>query len=208
MVGRAGDWTSTQYSKSPVPAGDWPRLHSRDSGIARARASSRRRFIGSLTIVPEMHRYSYRPPIGVISLSSATMNKNRILIDLSESDKTKFGKLEFAEQSLPQRVFSAIWALESEVNNGGFTQYFLNSSAESASFVVQALEIIGAPKTASICNRAIVTAFPSGLPATVEAIRSVAADFPDEIPEKLETLDQEFFAYPHNLTDLLFAYVS
>ena len=136
------------------------------------------------------------------------MNKNRILIDLSESEKTGFGKQEFAEQSLPQRVFSAIWALESEVNNGGFPQYFLNSSAESASFVVQALETIGAPKTASICNRAIVTAFPSGLPATVEAIRSVAADFPDEIPEKLETLDQEFFAYPHNLTDLLFAYVS
>jgi len=124
------------------------------------------------------------------------MNKNRILIDLSESDKTKFGKLEFAEQSLPQRVFSAIWALESEVNNGGFPQYFLNSSAESASFVVQALETIGAPETASICKRAIATAFPSGLPTTVEAIRSVAAGFPDEILEMLEPLDQEIFCLP------------
>jgi len=136
------------------------------------------------------------------------MNKNRILIDLSESEKTKFGKQKFAEQSLPQKVFSAFWALESEVNNGGFSQYFLNSSAESASFVVKALETIGAPKTASICQRAIITAYPAGLPATVETIRSVAADFPEEIPEKLETLDQEFFAYPHSLTDLLFAYVS
>jgi len=26
--------------------------------------------------------------------------------------------------------------------------------------------------------------------------------------EKLEPLDQEFYSYPHNLTDLLFAYVS
>ena len=155
-----------------------------------------------------MHRYSYRPPIGVISLASVTMNKNRILIYLSESEKTKFGKQEFAEQSLPQKVFSAIWALESEVNNGGFSQYFLNSSAESASFVVEALEAIGAPKTASICNRAIITAYPAGLPPTVETIRSVAADFPDEILEELESPDQEFFAYPHNLTDLLFAYVS
>ena len=136
------------------------------------------------------------------------MNKNRILIDLSESKQTGFGKQEFAEQSLPQKVFSAIWAVESEVNNGGFSQYFINSSAESASFVVEALETIGAPKTASICSRAIATAFPTGLPATVEVIRSIAADFPDEILEKLETLDQEFFAYPHNLTDLLFAYVS
>jgi hypothetical protein len=136
------------------------------------------------------------------------MNKNRILIQLSESERTSFGKKEFAEQSLPQQVFSAIWAVESEVNNGGFSQYFLNSSAESASFVVEALETIGAPKTASICNRAIATAFPAGLPATVETIRSAAADFPNEILKSLETLDQEFFAYPHNLTNLLFAYVS
>ena len=136
------------------------------------------------------------------------MNKNKILIDLSESEKTRFGKEEFAQQSLPQQVFSAIWALESEVNNGGFSQYFLNGSAESASFVVKALETIGAPKTASICNRAITTAFPKGLPSTAETISSVAADFSDEILESLESLDQEFFAYPHNLTELLFAYVS
>jgi hypothetical protein len=136
------------------------------------------------------------------------MNKNGILIDLSESEKTRFGKEEFAKQSLPQKVFSAIWAVESEVNNGGFSQYFLNSSAESTSFVAQALEIIGAPKTASICNRAISAAFPAGLPSAVETVRTVASDFSDEILEKLEPLDQEFFAYPHNLTDLLFAYVS
>jgi hypothetical protein len=136
------------------------------------------------------------------------MNKNRILIDLSESEKTSFGKVEFAEQSIPQKVFSTIWALESEVNNCGFSQYFSNSSSETASFVVEALEVIGAPKTASICNRAIATAFPNGLPGTAGIICSTAADFPAEILEKLETLDQEFFAYPHNLTDLLFAYVS
>lgn len=136
------------------------------------------------------------------------MNKNRILITLSESDKTRFGKQEFAQQSHPQKVFSTIWALESEVNNGGFSQYFLNSSSETASFVVEALETIGAPKTASICQRAIITAYPAGLPPAVESIRSVAADFPDEILEELELINQEFFAYPHNLTDLLFAYVA
>jgi len=136
------------------------------------------------------------------------MNKNDILINLSESENTRFGKEDFALQSLPQKVFSAIWAVESEVNNGGFSQYFSNDSAESASFVVQALETVGAPRTANICNRAIVTAFPGGLPTTVEAIRSVADKFSEEILAELEPLDQEFFSYPHNLTDLLFAYVS
>ena len=32
-------------------------------------------------------------------------NKNSILIDLSESDKTKFGKQAFATQSAPQQCF-------------------------------------------------------------------------------------------------------
>jgi hypothetical protein len=136
------------------------------------------------------------------------MNKNGILIDLSESGKSRFGKEDFAHQSRPQKVFSAIWGVESEVNNGGFSQYFLSDNAESASFLAEAFETIGAPKTASICKRAMVTAFPAGLPSTPEAIRSVAADFSDEILENLEPLDQEFFSYPHSLTNLLFAYVS
>jgi hypothetical protein len=136
------------------------------------------------------------------------MNKNGILISLSGSDKTKFGKEDFATQSTAQKVFSAIWAVESEVNNGGFSQYFLNDSAETAPFVVEALNSIGAPKTAEICNRAIAVSFPSGLPTSVEAIQYAASDFPDEIREKLELLNQEFFAYPHNLTDLLFDFVS
>jgi hypothetical protein len=136
------------------------------------------------------------------------MKKNNILIDLSECKKTRFGKEAFASQSLPQKVFSAIWSVESEVNNGGFLQYFANDSAESASFVVEALETIGAPKTASICSRAIATAFPAGLPEEPDNIRSVAADFAVAILDKLEPLDQEFFAYPDHLTDLLFAFVS
>ncbi len=136
------------------------------------------------------------------------MTKNQILIHLSESENTKFGKEEFARQSFPQKVFSAIWAVGSEVNNGGFSQYFVNSSAETAAFVVEALRTIGAPDTAAICERALAAAFPTGLPDSEDAIRSLASDFPDEIIDKLEELDQKFFSYPHDLTELLFTYVS
>jgi hypothetical protein len=48
------------------------------------------------------------------------MKKNQLLIQLSESGMTKVGKEDFAQQPLPQKVFSAIWEVESEVNNGGF----------------------------------------------------------------------------------------
>ena len=74
--------------------------------------------------------------------------------------------------------------------------------------MVEALETLGAPKTAHFCKRAIDTAFPDGLPKSVEAIRSAAASFPDSVLTALEPLDQEFFSYPDNLTNLLFAYVS
>ena len=136
------------------------------------------------------------------------MHKNGILIALSESHRTKFGKEDFSAQSIPQKVFSSIWAVESEVNNGGFSQYFFNSSCETAIFVAQALETIGAPRTADICKRAIAAAFPNGLPADSEAIRSAASDFSDEIEDSLNALDREFYQYPHDLTELLFAYVS
>jgi hypothetical protein len=98
--------------------------------------------------------------------------------------------------------------LESEVNNGGFSQYFQNLSCETTGFIAEALETIGAPRTAEICRRAIAAAFPDGLPADPEAISSAAAEFPPQTEEKLGALDTEFYQYPHNLTELLFAFVS
>lgn len=136
------------------------------------------------------------------------MNKNTALINLSESERTKFGKEDFSFQSFSQKVFSAIWAAESEINNGGVAQYFKNSSCETAPFVVEAFEAIGAPRTADICRRAVAVAFPDGLPRMSDAISVAAAEFSNDIIEQLEALDTEFFQYPHNLTDLLFTFVS
>ena len=43
------------------------------------------------------------------------MDKNAFLIELSESDRTDLGRVDFGEQSEEQQVFSAIWELESQV---------------------------------------------------------------------------------------------
>lgn len=136
------------------------------------------------------------------------MDKNAILIELSESDRTAHSKQDFSEQSIPQKVFSAVWAVEAEVNNGGFSQYFFNHSSETAGFVVEALETIGAPKTADICRRAIVAAFPDGLPQDFKQTRLATAEFSDETGRTLNALDNEFYQYPHDLTELLFSYVA
>jgi hypothetical protein len=39
------------------------------------------------------------------------LDKNAFLISLSESDRTDFGRVDFAIQSQRQKVFSAVWGL-------------------------------------------------------------------------------------------------
>src|SRR5687767_8733937 len=83
------------------------------------------------------------------------MDKNGFLIDLSESERTNFGKVDFDKQPEAQRVFSAVWQLESEVNNGGFEQYFRNSDSDVIGFAPAALTAIGANACAKIVEAAI-----------------------------------------------------
>lgn len=49
----------------------------------------------------------------------------------------------------------AVEALEREVNNGGYRQFFSNSSSEWADTIVAALRAIGCPKTADISAQAV-----------------------------------------------------
>jgi hypothetical protein len=52
------------------------------------------------------------------------VDKNKFLIALSESEQTSFGRVDFAEQSEEQQVFSAVYGMKGQVNNGGFDQAF------------------------------------------------------------------------------------
>ncbi|KAA6456923.1 DUF4375 domain-containing protein [Acidobacteria bacterium AB60] len=134
--------------------------------------------------------------------------KNRILMELVQSEWTAYARGEdFDKQSTPQRVFSSVWALEAEVNNGGLSQYFFNSSRFTAPFVIEALVTIGAHRAADLSRRAIQCAFPDGLPGDLNAMRLAAANFPDAVEETLNKLDREFYQYPDDLTGLLFDYV-
>lgn len=136
------------------------------------------------------------------------MNKNHFLIQLSESDRTEFGRVIFAEQSEQQKVFSAIWALESQVNNGGFLQYFVSSDGDTAEFAPKALRAIGALACAEVVDRALRTASPSPLPDADAEREELIDSLPEDVHERMEELDEKFLEYPDNLTDLLFAYVA
>ena len=135
-----------------------------------------------------------------------TMDKNRYLIELSESPKTDFGKRDFAEQSHEQRVFSAIWELESLVNNGGFQGYFGNA-AETARFAPTALRAIGAQQCAAIVEEALALV-PASLPTEHAACWKAMHSLPKPVVAQFKSLDDRFFAYPDDLTELLFAFVA
>ena len=134
------------------------------------------------------------------------MNKNKFLIDLSESDRTEFGRIDFANQSESQKTFSAIWELESEINNGGFEQYFRNSDSDIIAHAPKALREIGAKACAAIVESAIqvIAPVPSDSDARCDALDAAGKDG----EELLSELDSKFYSYPDDLTDLLFAFVA
>ena len=103
-----------------------------------------------------------------------------------------------------ERIIVAIEALEAEVNNGGYAQFFLNSSREYAPTIVQALVRIGCPITAEITQRAIdALRLPS---LTGEAIEAAMAD--DEVSEDdLNECDDSYYKSGEDIAGQLFAFI-
>ena len=104
-----------------------------------------------------------------------------------------------------QRVFYLNQSLEREVNNGGFHQFFFNSSGDNADQTVDSLESIGALKTAELLRQAI-SKFPGGkVPADADERQVLMIDTLSN--EAFQDLDGKFFAYEDPLTDLNFEWI-
>ena len=54
------------------------------------------------------------------------------LFKVSDSVFDRYGKLGYEKLTWPEKVFVCVWGLEGEVNNGGFDQYYFNSSGDHA----------------------------------------------------------------------------
>ncbi|MGN1193977.1 MAG: DMP19 family protein [Acutalibacteraceae bacterium] len=106
-----------------------------------------------------------------------------------------------------ERVFFVCHEVMDEVNNGGFSQYFFNSSGNFATECEAALREIGANKSADICRKA-VNCFDCPLPVD----RSEREDFlieaeTEEISEILYGCDLKFYACEDDIESLLYQYV-
>ena len=123
------------------------------------------------------------------------------VLELALDKKRDAGK----ELTKEESIALAIQAVDREVNNGGFSQFFYNSSVEFAPIIVDSLKEISCPITAELANKAINYLNVDILePEVIEE----ALDPDDEVlEEKLGDLDSLFYDGEEDLAGKLFEYV-
>ena len=107
--------------------------------------------------------------------------------------------------SAAECVFYITMCLESEVNNGGFSQFFFNSGGNFANELVSAFTEIGAVRTAEICRRA-VSIYGERVPDDREARERLLLEH-QEVGCFLDACDAEFYQCEEDLLALRYSYV-
>ncbi len=69
--------------------------------------------------------------------------------------KDNYGEASFSKMPKTLKTVYLINELESEVNNGGFLQFFTNSSGKYTNETIESLELIGANKTKNLLEKAV-----------------------------------------------------
>ena len=104
-----------------------------------------------------------------------------------------------------ERMVLAIEALEREVNNGGYSLFFLNSSHEYLPTIVQSLQQIGCPRRAEITQAAIDALHLHDL--SDPQIESEMKRDDDQRDAALDRCDKRYFKEPEAIADHLFGYI-
>jgi len=78
-----------------------------------------------------------------------------LVVAIEEAIHQKAERAGLGSLSVEERIVLAVEALEREVNNGGYSQFFLNDSKEHAGVIVNSLIRIACPQTAEITETAL-----------------------------------------------------
>ncbi len=106
-----------------------------------------------------------------------------------------------------ERIILVLLDLAEEVNNGGFEQYYSNSSGDFANEIIDALKTIGAEKTLVVCQKANAV-FGEQVPKDREERNMFLAEkMTDEQREILEKCDEEFFITCSEISELGYRYL-
>jgi len=103
-----------------------------------------------------------------------------------------------------ERIILAIEAMEREVNNGGWDQFFVNTG-QFAPIIADALKRIRCPKTAEIAQRAVKVV--ERMPITVDEIENGTWEENENRQGVLRQCDDLYFERPENIEESLFAFI-
>ena len=127
---------------------------------------------------------------------------------LVASEELYFGLMEFDALNAAEQALIGTWELANEVYNGGFMQYFHNSSGEHAVQMVGVLRSFSATNAAAIVEEAICLAGPGSTefvePNFVKALQSTPSDTRD----KLDSLARRFFDQSDDMHLQLYRYLA
>ena len=127
-------------------------------------------------------------------LSSGDINDSIIELDNYIGELCSYGD-EMDKLTEQQKQFYYNQCLEREINNGGFNQYFFNSSGDYAHKTIQSLLTIGANKTADILQKAIDQFPKRNVPEDRTERQKILEQIQVTANLFWEELDQKFFTY-------------
>lgn len=104
-----------------------------------------------------------------------------------------------------ERTILAVEALEREVNNGGYSQFFVNSSNEYADAIADSLERIGCPATAEITRSALAAV--AGISRPAGEVKDGLWEVNEECAVALAECDTRYFAGTENIAQQLFNFI-
>lgn len=97
--------------------------------------------------------------------------------------------------------------LEMEVNNGGFEQYYFNSSGNFTMKTLKSLSSLGAESTKNILVKAN-SVWPKSTVPEIRAERHIFLEnLKSDVEDIWEKCDDQFYEYEDNLTELLADYI-
>jgi len=129
-----------------------------------------------------------------------------IVLAFEQALDQKAYKVGTANLSNEEIVVLAIESLEREVNNGGYDQFFTNSSKEYAPNIIDSLNKIGSKEGAKITQEAIDILNITGR-VTEEKIDEIMNVENDERSDRLNECDAKYYQEVGDLSEKLFAFI-
>jgi hypothetical protein len=133
-----------------------------------------------------------------------TYEPSSLLFPLEMAIDQKRGRVGLEGLTMAEQTILAVEALEREVNDGGYGQFFTNSSGEFAPMIVDCLNRIDCPEVANLTQSAIHAL------GTIELDAKSLSDAVErqEVNRALDECDRRYYSEGEDIGGKLFEFIS